>query len=109
MPEPVLKAESTLTDRYQTTIPESVRKALNLQKRERLRYEINTDGTVTVSKSEEENDPLLNKFLDFLANDIEQHPENLKPLTNSYMEQINALVENMDVDLNEQLDSEDEE
>ena len=31
-----LEAESTLTDRYQTTVPETVRRALRLGKRDKI-------------------------------------------------------------------------
>ena len=33
-----LEAESTLTDRYQTTMPETVRRALKLGKRDKIHY-----------------------------------------------------------------------
>ncbi|MFM6063282.1 MAG: type II toxin-antitoxin system PrlF family antitoxin, partial [Microcystis panniformis] len=36
--------ESTLTDRYQTTIPDSVRKVLGLNKRDKICYNIQPDG-----------------------------------------------------------------
>ena len=36
--------ESTLTDRYQTTVPESVRNALKLSKRDKIRYTIRLSG-----------------------------------------------------------------
>lgn len=39
-----LEAESTLTDRYQTTVPETVRRALKLGKRDKLQYPIRPDG-----------------------------------------------------------------
>ena len=35
-----LDVESTLTDRYQTTLPETVRRALRLGKRDKIRYSI---------------------------------------------------------------------
>ena len=35
-----LEAESTLTDRYQTTVPETVRRALRLRKRDKIQYVI---------------------------------------------------------------------
>ncbi|MEY4515804.1 MAG: prlF antitoxin for toxin YhaV toxin, partial [Pseudomonadota bacterium] len=35
-----LQATSTLTDRYQTTVPESVRRALKLCKRDKICYRI---------------------------------------------------------------------
>lgn len=43
-------SESTLTDRYQTTVPESVRKALGLNKRDKICYTIQSDGRVLKSK-----------------------------------------------------------
>ncbi len=39
-----LKAESTLTDRYQTTVPGTVRRALQLRKRDKIKYVIRTIG-----------------------------------------------------------------
>ena len=35
-----LDVESTLTDRYQTTVPETVRRALRLYKRDKIHYSI---------------------------------------------------------------------
>jgi antitoxin PrlF len=40
------EAESTLTDRYQTTIPDPVRKALHLNKRDKIHYTIQPNGQV---------------------------------------------------------------
>lgn len=75
----ILQAESTLTDRYQTTVPEIVRKALGLHKRDKIAYVINANGTVTITRGEtSEEDPILAKFLDFLAKDIEQNPPFLR-------------------------------
>ena len=35
-----LEVDSTLTDRYQTTVPEAVRRALKLGKRDKIHYAI---------------------------------------------------------------------
>ena len=43
--------ESTLTDRYQTTIPESVRRALKLGKRDKIHYAIRPGGEVLLSRA----------------------------------------------------------
>ncbi|NJL52855.1 MAG: hypothetical protein HC930_12730 [Hydrococcus sp. SU_1_0] len=51
-----LQAESTLTDRYQTTIPDIVRKTLGLNKWDKIAYVINSDGTITISRSEASKD-----------------------------------------------------
>jgi len=41
-----LDVESTLTDRYQTTVPETVRRALKLGKRDKIHYTIRPGGEV---------------------------------------------------------------
>jgi antitoxin PrlF len=40
--------QSTITDKFQTTIPREVREALRLKPRQRLSYRIQTDGSVVV-------------------------------------------------------------
>ena len=72
----ILAAESTLTDRYQTTVPETVRQALNLGKRDKIRYAILPDGSVRISRGGDTTgeDPVMMRFLEFLAADIESHP-----------------------------------
>ncbi|MFN5651359.1 MAG: type II toxin-antitoxin system PrlF family antitoxin, partial [Actinomycetes bacterium] len=44
-----LEAESTLTDRYQTTGPETVRRALKLGKRDKIHYTIRPGGEVVLT------------------------------------------------------------
>ena len=46
-----LEAESMLTDRYQTTVPTSVRQALKLDRRDRVHYAIRPDGSVVLSRA----------------------------------------------------------
>ena len=41
-------SQSTLTDKFQTTIPRDVRKALGLRPRQRLSYAVQKDGSVIV-------------------------------------------------------------
>ena len=64
-----LEVESTLTDRYQTTVPETVRRALKLGKRDKIHYTIRQDGEVVLTRAKvsEVNDPVLGQFLNFLA------------------------------------------
>lgn len=100
-------AESTLTDRYQTTVPSSVRKALGLSKQDKIAYHIGTDGKVYIARAEEE-DPVLEKFLTFLAKDIEQNPQNLKPVPAEWVERARSLVAGMDSDLDAPLLDEDD-
>ena len=67
---------SKLTDRYQTTVPASVRKQLKLGKGDQIRYCTEPSGRVYIEpvRSEEE-DPVLGAFLDFVEADIKAHPD----------------------------------
>jgi len=105
----ILITESTLTDRYQTTVPDSVRQALHLNKREKIRYTIQPDGSVLLSKANQQDvDPALSSFLSFLAEDIQQNPEYLKVVTPELMSRIENLISDVDIDLNAPLNDEDE-
>ena len=105
-----LKLESTLTDRYQTTVPNAVRHALKLGKRDKIRYLIQPDGGVVLARasSKTEDDPVLGKFLNFLARDMAGHPEHLKSIDAGLRKRIKSLVKNVKVDLDAPLAAEDE-
>ena len=110
----VLQAESTLTSRYQTTIPSVVRRALHLSTQDRIRYTVQPGGGVVLSRAEEpeeHNDPILEPLLALLAKDIEEHPERLRPVDAGLLQRIDALVGDIDVDLDEPLppDADDDE
>jgi antitoxin PrlF len=109
MPAP-MQVESTLTDRYQTTVPETVRRALRLGKRDKIHYTIRPDGEVVLSRAAagEGNDPALAPFLGFLARDLAEHPERLQAVDASLAQRIQALVGSVEVDLNEPLSADDE-
>ena len=106
----IMQLESTLTDRYQTTVPESVRRALHLGKRDRIHYTIRPDGEVVLSRaaSDEGNDPALAPFLGFLARDMAEHPQRLKTLDADFARRIQALVGGVEVDLDAPLSADDE-
>jgi antitoxin PrlF len=109
MASTTLETESTLTERFQTTVPSSVRRALHLGKKDKIRYVIQADGNVLMTKVEKtEDDPVMNKFLSFLANDMQQHPENLQQLTANMRNTVQSLIENVELDLDAPLSDEDE-
>ena len=103
----LLHAESTLTDRYQTTIPEPVRDLLHLNKRDKIAYNIQNNGTVLISRAQEE-DPVLNQFLSFLAHDIAHHPEHVHAIDPALLKRAQQLVSGVDVDLDAALDDKDD-
>jgi len=86
------EVESTLTDRYQTTVPETVRRALKLGKRDK----------------ETTDDPVLGQFLGFLAQDIANNPRQLRSFDKKLVDRINKLVGDKDVDLDQPLSEDDD-
>jgi antitoxin PrlF len=105
-----LEVESTLTDRYQTTVPETVRRVLQLGKRDKIHYTIRPSGEVVLTRADcsAENDPVLGKFLTFLAGDIANFPEHLQAIDVGLVQHIRSLVGNIDVDLDVTLSSDSE-
>lgn len=105
-----LEAESTLTDRYQTTVPEVVRRALKLGKRDKIHYSVRPGGQVVLSRvsSAAEDDPVLGQFLAFLAHDLAEHPERIQALDAGLVRRLDALVGGIEIDLDAPLPDEDE-
>ncbi|MCE2819371.1 MAG: type II toxin-antitoxin system PrlF family antitoxin [Phenylobacterium sp.] len=105
-----LEAESALTDRYQTTVPEMVRRALRLGKRDRIRYALSSDGAVVLTKVEaqEASDPALLGLLDLLAQDMAQRPEPIATPDAGLLKRMDDLVAGVEVDLSEPLSDVDE-
>lgn len=101
--------ESTLTDRYQTTVPEGVRNALKLSKRDKIHYTIRSSGEVVLTKASPAiEDPVLGDFLNFLAKDISQHPGKLQVVNAGLVARIRSLVDGVEFDLDEPLSDDDE-
>lgn len=102
-----LEVESTLTDRYQTTVPETVRRALKLGKRDKIHYSIRPSGEVVLTRAEGD-DPVLGQFLGFLATDITRHPERLQAIDAAFVQRIQSLTGGIEVDLDAALSADDE-
>lgn len=104
-----LEVESTLTDRYQTTVPETVRRALRLGKRDKIHYTIRPGGEVVLTRADTvEDDPVLGQFLDFLARDIARHPERLQAVDAELVTRIQLLTGDIEIDLDAPLSADDE-
>jgi antitoxin PrlF len=105
-----LEVESTLTDRYQTTVPEMVRRRLRLGKREKVHYSIRPNGEVVLSRAEVSgnDDPVLGQFLSFLSLDMAEHPERLQALDAGFVQRLQSLTTGIEVDLEAPLSADDE-
>ena len=105
-----LEVESTLTDRYQTTVPETVRRSLRLGKRDKIHYTIRPNGEVLLSRAEAAtaDDPVLGQFLGFLSRDMASHPEHLQTFDISFVQRLRSLTRDIDVALDAPLSADDE-
>jgi antitoxin PrlF len=105
-----LEVESTLTDRYQTTVPEMVRRSLRLGKRDKVHYSIRPNGEVVLSRAEVSgnDDPVLGQFLSFLSRDMAEHPERLQALDAGFVQRLQSLTTGIEVDLEAPLSADDE-
>lgn len=105
-----MQVESTLTDRYQTTVPETVRRALRLGKRDKIHYTIRPDGEVVLTRAAagDGSDPALGAFLSFLARDLVAHPERVQAMDAQLVARIQNLVSGVEVDLDAPLSADDE-
>ncbi|MDI1298780.1 MAG: type II toxin-antitoxin system PrlF family antitoxin [Methylotenera sp.] len=97
-----LEVDSTLTDRYQTTVPEAVRRVLKLQKRDKIHFTIRPSGDVVLTRTADplEDDPVLGNFLGFLARDITNNPQHLQSIDGGLVCRIQSLAGNVKVNLN---------
>lgn len=104
----VLDARSTLTDRYQTTVPEPVRTALGLRKRDAIRYEVLTNGEVRLSRAADRGeDPAVSAFLSLIGKDI-QKAGNVSRVSEDLVSGIQKLVDGVDIDMEAPLPPDDE-
>ena len=97
-------------DSYQTTVPETVRRALRLGKRDNIHYTIRPNGEVVLTRAPpgDGDDPALMPFLGFLARDLAEHPERLQAVDAGLAQRIQALVGGVEVDLEAPLSADDE-
>lgn len=98
---PVLIEEvSTITTKGQTTVPKAVRQALGVGSGDRIAFRIDEHGAVSVHRAEaERDDPAIDRFLAFLAEDIERRPEALTALSPELVRRIEDLTKGIAVDL----------
>ena len=100
--------ESTLTARYQTTIPAMVRDSLGLSKGDTIRYSFSSDNQIVISRVESaEEDPVIGDFLAFLARDMETNPQHIQAVSSNALHHVRSLVDGIEVDLEAPLLDED--
>lgn len=100
----MLEEISTITAKGQTTVPKSVRTALGVDYGGKIAFRVDERG-VSVHRAEVDNeDPAIDRFLAFLADDIARRPEAVTALTPTLAERLAALTEGVKVDLKAPID-----
>lgn len=102
----LLKEESTITAKGQTTVPKAVRQALGVDYGGRIAFFVDDAHRVYIEKATEAvSDPVVDQFLEFLARDMSKHPgSSIASLPATLRDRMTALVGDMDVDLDADID-----
>jgi len=101
-----LEEISTITAKGQTTIPKSVRQALGVDYGGKIAFRVDEHGVTVRRADAEHDDPVIDSFLEFLAEDIRLRPEKLTALSPELAERLAELTVGMKVDLDEPIDDE---
>jgi antitoxin PrlF len=103
----LLKEESTITAKGQTTVPKSVRQALGVDYGGRIAFVVDDQRRVYVQKVDADaaEDPVIESFLAFLAQDMVRHPEkSLVSFPKDLLDRAATLTDGIVVDLDAEID-----
>ena len=98
----ILEIAATITARGQTTVPAAIRKMLALGKGDQVVFRGLADGTVIIARKEtcaDGDDPVIGKFLEFLARDMTNEPARIRPVPKALVSRGKALIRGVEVDL----------
>ncbi len=98
----ILEIPAAITERGQTTVPAAIRRMLSLGKRDRVVFRALADGTVVIARTDEraeDRDPLIGKFLSFLAGDMAADPRRIQPVSPDLVTRGAALAAGVEVDI----------
>ena len=101
---PIIEERSTITAKGQTTVPKAVRQVLGVKEGDEIAFRVEGQRVTVVSVGATHEDPVVGKFLSFLAKNVEQRPEVLKSLSTDFAARMSSLVSGAKVDLDEPID-----
>jgi antitoxin PrlF len=88
---------STITAKGQTTVPKAVRQALGVDYGGRIAFRV-SDAGVTVMRADDDIDPAMASFLDFLVADIKARPDRLAALSPDLAAHLQRLTDGVDAE-----------
>ena len=101
---PILEELSTITAKGQTTVPKSVRQLLGVKEGGEIAFRVEGQRVTVVPVGDPHEDPVVGKFLTFLAKDIERRPQAVKPLSSDFAARMASLAKGTKVDLDAPID-----
>lgn len=103
----ILRKVSTITDKGQTTIPKPIRQALGVGYGGRIAFSLDENNRVFVERDDaNEEDPVLEGFLDLLARDMAARPEAFEEIPPGLRVRMAALTTGSDIDLDAEIEGE---
>lgn len=99
----VLERTSTITEKGQTTVPKPIRDALGVTYGGRIVFRVDEHGVSLRLAEEDSQDPILESFLSFLADDMRKRPEALSGIPPSLVQRIQALTDGGEVHFDEDI------
>lgn len=102
----LVKEESTITAKGQTTVPKAVRQALGVDYGDRIAFVVDANRRVYVERvDQKESDPVVEGFLELLARDMLLHPaDSVVELSAPLRDRVRSLVAGMDVDVDAEIE-----
>jgi antitoxin PrlF len=97
----VLEEVSTITAKGQTTVPRAVRRVLGVGAGDKIAFHVEGNRVTLVAAESAHSDPVVGKFLEFVARDMGKRPEALKAISREFAARISSVVKGKKVDLDE--------
>ena len=99
-----VRARSKITAKGQTTVPKAVRHALGVSYGGEIAYVVDESGRVSLLGPEDEDDPVIDAFLSFLAQDMARDPATITAFPAALAKRMAALTTGMNIDLEGEID-----
>jgi antitoxin PrlF len=85
-------------------VPKAIRQVLGVKEGDEIAFRVEGQRVTVVPVGAAHEDPVVGKFLRFLAKDIEQRPEAVTALSDHFAARVESLVKGTQVDLGEPID-----
>jgi antitoxin PrlF len=95
----ILEEVSTITSKGQTTVPKAVRQILGIDYGGKIGFRVEGEQVTLHPVEAEHEDPLVGRFLDFLAKDMGQRPAALTPLSRTFAARLSSITKGKRVDV----------